>query len=327
MDQVLQADLGKLTASEFRRISIGLKPSGLIHLGTAMTFLHGMIGLQKNRDATLDVAVMDLDFDFQRGPDFVSFQAAPDTQACHVLMKEHTEMETVVALNEMASYFGVNPQRIKVGQFSQITYDPRFQEYLDMLFGTLEGRRLLGRTVNGGKYKTSSFLAPICNSCGHSSTHPPKLRQKDTKIVLETKCYNDGCEVEKYSVSLTEPGKVNLFYLVDPIRDLIPNLEGASADVHIFGGDYISPYGIDGTPKANRVFRLMEGLSSNAPLIYVGPVLTYGGSKVGKSLQNVFTVESMRAKHPNWVERLHDLLNDHPTAPVIELKHQKKYFI
>ena len=326
MSEVINTDLDRLAKSEFSRISLGLKPSGLIHIGTALTFLNGAIALTGNRDATLDATVMDLDFDFQRGSDFVSFQVTPDAQACHNLMKEHTEMETREALGEIARYFGVSPGRINVGQFSDVTYVPQFQDYMRGLFGTLEGRRLLGRTIKSGNNKSTSFLAPICSSCGHSSTHPPTLRQADKETILETRCYNTGCDVEKYSVNLTDPARVNIFYLVDPIRDLIPNSNGIPADVHIFGGDYGSMYGTDGTPKAVRVLRLMEGLSETPPSIYVGPVIVYNGSKVGKSLSNGFTVNSIRQRYSNWVERLHDLLKLHPTAPVIDLKDNPRIF-
>src|SRR3989344_6230568 len=102
MSEVINTDLDRLAKSEFSRISLGLKPSGLIHLGTALTFLNGVIALTGNRNATLDAAVMDLDFDFQRGADFISFQVNPDAQSCHSLMKEHTEMEARETLAEIA---------------------------------------------------------------------------------------------------------------------------------------------------------------------------------------------------------------------------------
>lgn len=326
MSRVITTDLAELAKGEFQRVSLGLKPSGLMHLGTAMTFLHGMIALSNNPYASLNVTVMDLDFDYQRGRDFMSYQGKTDPNGCHEFMKEHTVEEARQTLGEMARYLGVSLDQINVSLFGDITEHPQFQKYLADLFGNESGRRLLKEIVVGGSGKSTSLLAPICGSCLHSSTVPPKYEESDGTLELRTKCFNEECDVEKYTVGLTSPRKVNIFYLVDPIRDLIQDDSGRVVDVHLFGGDYGLQYGENETPKAKRVLKLMTALTEQAPLIYVGPILTFNGTKLGKSSQNGFTVTSLRESYGNWVERLYSMLTENSEERALNMSTMGKYF-
>ena len=138
-------------------------------------------------------------------------------------------------------------------------------------------------------------------------------------MFLETKCYNPDCNIGKFEVGLSQPKSSNIFYLVDPIRDLIPNSSGVPVELHIFGGDYNGPYGIDKRTKVQRVQELMTGLSDISPDFYVGPILTNFGSKISKSSKNGFSVGSVRESFPNWVDRLHTLLSENKNQKVIDL--------
>lgn len=323
MSNLIEADLDRLVEGQYRRVSLGLKPSGLIHLGTAMTFLHGILVLEKNPEAVLDASVKDLDFDFQRGRDFVSFQRLEDSGKCHGLMKEHTAYEITELLSEMARYFGVESSRIGVSIFSDITENPTFQKYITFLFTTKEGKRLLKQTVSGGTAKATALLSPICDSCGHSSQFPPRVSADGT---LNTMCYNERCDVRGYEVALTEPRRVNFFYLVDKVRDLIPDEHGVAADLHIFGGDYGLSWGRERITKAQRVFNLLAQLSDNPPSIYVGPSVVLGGVKIGKSKRNGFDIQTLREEYPDWLNRTYDLLKKHPNEGRLDLAVMSHYF-
>ena len=325
MKNVMETNLEQLAEGQYKRISLGLKPSGLIHLGTAMTFLHGILVLKNNPEAILDVAVMDLDFDFQKGRNFLSYQKTPDIAGCHILMKEHTMQETINVLSGMANHFGIGALRFNVSYFGEVTENAIFQKHLAHLFTTDEGNRILKQTISKGTgTRPQSLLSPICESCYHSSTGKPRIDKANT--TLTTICYNEKCDVEKYSVGLTEPRRINIFYLVDPIRDLIPNENGANADLHIFGGDYSNPYGADDTSKAERVFGLLSAISENHPSIYVGPSIVFNGVKIGKSKRNGFDMGTLTKKFSNWPDRIHDLLKDNSTEKVLELNALEHYF-
>jgi len=325
MSRVITTDLAELTSGGFQVASMGLKPSGSIHLGTAMTFLQGMMVLSNNPSASLEVNVMDLDFDHQRGRDFVPYQSKTDPEECHRSMSDHTIEESQQALTEMAGHFGVSPDKIKVSLFGDITNHPQFQDYLVHLFGSDKKRQFLKETIAGNNRKSTSLLAPICGSCAHSSTVPPVYKGPKKALRLRARCFNEKCRVERYQVGLTEPRRVNFFYLVDPIRDLIPDDRGRTVDVHLFGGSYGWEYGEERIPKAKRVLSLMSALSDQAPQIYVGPVLISGGTKLGKSLQSSFTVRSLRESHSNWVERLHSMLTDHPRERTLDMSAMERY--
>ncbi len=323
MSKVIEQDPKQLMGAKYERVSLGLKPSGPIHLGTALTFMNGMIALESNKSTTLDVMIMDLDHDFQRGKAYHSFFTLPDSKGCHRLMKQHTAQETRETIEEMASYFGVDSSRINIANFSDTVSHPQFQAYMRYLFLSTEGRTILKSTVmDDRKGPTGKLIAPNCEECGYSATKPPKISMEDGTAT--TNCLNDRCDVDQYSVSIFKPGAVNLFYLVDPIRDLVPNNQGKTVDLHVFGGDYGLPWGkpVPETgrepSKAERVLALMAHLSTETPDIYVGPILLSDGMKIGKSLQNGQTMQSIRANVPNWVSELYSLVVNNP-GKIIDL--------
>jgi hypothetical protein len=324
MVKVIKTNLDDLSKGEFHRISLGLKPSGEMHFGTLMTFLQGMVALSKNPDTSLDVAVMDLDFDFQRGKDYVSFMYSHDSMKCHGFMKEHTMREAEDALAEMSRFFGVNNTRIRTRYFSETTLDPTYQKFMEYLFLQEEGMQLLKKSVTPlHTTKTRQLISPICDECGHSSSKLPTI-YVDNSIMsrgtVKGKCFNERCDVGEYFTHINQSGRINFFYLVDPVRDLIPDGDGHITDLHIFGGDYALPWGGgDRASKAERVLRLMEGLSPIAPSTYVGPILMDGEEKVSKSTKNGYTLSSLRERVPNWVQRFYSVLVNNPQSQILDV--------
>ena len=154
---------------------------------------------------------------------------------------------------------------------------------------------------------------------------PPVITTNETEVNLRSTCYNELCDVNRFMVNLTDPKKVNLFYLLDPIRDLIPNGFGQVTDLHMFGGDYGNPYGESKTCKADRVMGLMNAISDIPPDVYVGPLLRFNGTKLGKSQGGSYEITKMRTQFPDWVERLYDLLKKNPDR-VIEMDKNEMYF-
>ncbi|MBI4143246.1 hypothetical protein HY487_00010 [Candidatus Woesearchaeota archaeon] len=326
MANIVQADLIELTNSEHRRISIGLKPSGLIHLGTAVTLLHGMLVLKNNPGATLDVTVMDLELVMRAGTNFVPYQVRKDTYGCHDLMRAHTRQEAVEVLTETADYLDIDSSRVRISMFSKMTEHSAFQNLLMQLFEHGKRRTMMKRILRDERGSTGDLVAPICDTCQYSSTNGHKLVDGENGVYLAAWCKNPECPTDTYEVKLTQPRRVNIFYLIDPIRDLVPNDDGRIVDLHIFGGDYGLPYGVGRTPRAHRVQRLMSLLSENPPDIYIGPILMFEGKKLGKSRQNNFSIAAMKGSFPNWIERVHQLLMDNPTEKVLDLSQKNQYF-
>ncbi len=330
MKTAVRANLDSLAEAGFEKISLGLKPSGTLHLGNAITFVQAVLSMQNNPASTLDVQVMDLDFDLQRGHghggDYVAFYNKRDWMGCHDLVKYHTQEHTAEAFGEIADYLGIERSRINVSQFSDMTGDSRFQDMLSYLFGTQSGTELLRRSLLSKGARPESMLSPICDDCSHSSTRRPNLQVTEKGIELQTACYNTACAVDEYSVLLKDHASTNLFYLVDPIRDLVPDANGKTTDVHLFGGDYAAPYGTSKKIKADRVAELMGGLSDNVPTVYIGPIVVFDGEKIGKSREPIYTLPWMKETYPNWVERMHAMLTENPTSTHLELAALGSYF-
>ncbi len=318
MARIITRDLEQITGGQYDKFMLGIKPSGPLHLGTTLVLLHGIMALSSS-EATLDATVMTHDFDFQRGKDFVSFEGLPDPFGCHDLMKEHTYDEISQVVDEMCDFFSVSRERVNVRNFGDYTELQEFQEIITHLIGNQRGRRVLRQTIGPSRQRARYFVSPIC-SCMHSSTDPPSIVHGDN-IILRTDCHNHKCHVDEFQVGLTEPRKVNFFYLLDPVRDLLSEGEG----IHIYGGDYGLKYGVDGRSKALRVLQLFEELSGNAPDVYVGPLLNHYGRKLGKSKSNAYTIANLRQNNEEWVRGLFGLVVEN-TQEIIDYDILERYF-
>lgn len=336
MNKVFYSDPGLLKDNGYKRISVGIRPSGSVHIGTALTFLQGLKAVYDNDESFLDAYVLDLDFDRQREKDFVSYLHKRSDCGCHELMREHTMEEISHMLDEMCSYLGVDSSKVNISYFSDLTENPQFQNYMAKLFGSQEGRILLKESVIAKPRKTSNsdppkqqksstLISPVCY-CGHSSVKPPKMvAGKD--LLLRTDCYNDGCDVEKYELSLTEPRRLNIHFMAATVRDFIEKGETKKADIHIFGGDYMLPTHKEGEPKAMKVSKFFSRLSRNPPKVYVGPLLLSNKKRIRKSRDNCYTLDCIVEKRSSdWTERLNIMLEDHLQDFVIDMSEMEKYF-
>lgn len=325
MNNLSYSNRALLEDNGYSRISVGLRPSGYVHIGTALTFLQGLKAVYNNDGSFLDAYVLDLDFDRQREKDFVSYLHKKGNCGCHELMREHTMDEITQMLDEMACYLGVDHSRINVSYFSDLTENPEFQNYMVKLFGSKKGRILLKRTVTGKTQKSSTLISPICE-CGHSSVKPPKMVAGKDSLLLRAECYNGDCDMEKYELNLTDPRSLNIHFIVATMRDLCKRRKTEKADIHIFGGDYMLPSHKEGEPKVVKVSRFLNGISKNPPLVYVGPLLLYKKKRIRKSRGSSFTLDRIEEKRSDWAERLNSMLEDHLEDFVIDVSQMEKYF-
>ncbi len=310
----------------FNRMTVGLAPTGELHIGTAFTFLPAFLGLTKHTDATLDVVIDDITFHRQCGRDNVPDLTRPDHAGCHPTMLAHTRDNVERLCAEYGAYFGLEADRSRIQYLSDYIAHPVFQDNLKYLFTTRQGQALVKNTLIGegkGIATSASLLSPICPSCSHSSNVTPKIVIAENSV--EARCYNHECSIGEsnrtYSVQLTEPRAVNVFYLLSPLRDLVPDDCGNVVDLHLLGGDYQSLYGTPPIIKVARIAGLVEVLSKRSnesesnphvPRFYVGPVLTVHGKKVSKSKGNNITVQQLREGFGDeWIPSLVSLWTRH----------------
>lgn len=322
-------DVNNLDDPDFNYVAIGIEPSGHLHLGFALVASLAMRVLDYNPGATLDACITDLDFDEQRPRSFPSYFAIPDSDGCHTLFKEHVFDETQRVLHEMADYRGIDRERIRLSYFSDLLKDEIFQKLILELFGTDQGRSLLKSTIiaDPDNKKSAKLLAPVCEECGYASTVPPKYVKTESGLWLRTQCFNDDCDVGEYMVDIIDPGRVLFNYMLDAIRDRIPNADGNLIDCHIFGGDYNVPWGVSGHSKGARVIALNMVLSpADSYSIYVGPIIKFNGQKVSKSEGTNLTVNLMREEFPDWVDRLERMLDKHYDSNLFDLAYLPEFF-
>ena len=334
MGALIASDLEELSRREYRRLNMGIAPSGKLHLGSVMTAMAGLLYLQGKPGTHMEICVMDLDFDAQRGNVFLPFTHKPDPEGCHPLIRDHTRAELTHFVDSVTEALGIQRKYVSVGIFSEMVMKPIYLEAVMHLFKDKLRRKLVREIImdeRGNVHKVP--LSPICPECNYSSAEFSKIDFEATK--LTTTCNNRSCNSydQKYSVLVTDTQRYSMHYLVDPVRDVFNGDGVEPADVHIFGGDYMeSGYGVRGTPKAVRVQRLIRELmpkdnprfSTNSPDIYVGPMITIGGAKMGKSTKNGFQFEELQTRE-NWVERLMDLVRDASAHTRIDYDVAKRY--
>ena len=303
--------------SDIQKVSMGIKPSGKLHLGTAVT-IYNAVRAAKRSNAQLDIQIMDLDFDQQRGTFFLPYKYYSDKDSCHESMRAHVEEEISVVLEEITGFLGAKifPS---VSYFSEASLTPQFFDMLMCLYKRGELKPLHANKVQS----SSSLFAPVC-TCNRSNTSAPKIDLDSRK--LSTKCFFEQCDVEKYDVALDEKGRVNFHYLLDPLRDCVPDLHGRRADIHVFGGDYAQKYGHSRATKVERISQVARS-AGHSMQFFVGPIVVADNCKVGKSMGEKLTCEVLRQNHGlSWIERL-DYILSADRSGIIELNQWESYLV
>ncbi len=161
----------ELIEGNYKRLSMGARPSGKVHLGTLITILNGMLVMQKDPDATLELQLMDLDFDNQRGNVFVPYIHRQGPEGSEMSARDYMREELSTLLGKVGNQLGVDQRKTQILYFSDFLLDP---EALNFFTGNLtdKGKRksllkvLFDRT-NGDKYPVSG----ICQGCHTSSSN------------------------------------------------------------------------------------------------------------------------------------------------------------
>ena len=270
---------------DYGRLSMGLKPSGELHMGTIATILNGMLYLEGHRGASLRIDVMDLDYDTQRGLSFPSFMTMRDPKGCHSLMKHHTKEKVERTVQKLSAILGIDPKRVEVSFYTENYACEGFPELMTSLIRQRVRAKAVKHALFDGKGGTYDVpFTPICPECGYSSSSNSTYDSKaDT---LRTKCKNKECggHGKVFSVPVSDLLAYNVYYLIDPIRDVHESANCPRADVHLFGGDYLLTHGVKRKSRVQRVADAMTAVTSRLPDFFIGPMLTLNSMKMSKSL-------------------------------------------
>ncbi len=295
-----------LESEPFDTISMGTRPSGTLHLGNLFVLAAALHYLRINNKARINLDIMDLDFDTQRGAVFTPFVRLPSTQG----FKHQLELAVVM----ISSALNVNPSAVQITRFSErLKAGSSVRQTLEALFADKEATKAIKFSLLGepGDYE-SLPISLICDVCDQSaSTFSTIDRKTDT---LQATCANYNCSVSDYLAGLSDVAHFNVHYLLDPIRDLF--MEGKR--LHIFGGDYSKRSSQFKVPKyrhtaaAMLATKVFLDLEAELPSFFLTPMLVdQYGIKISKSLGNGGNAENGLIAHlQEQVARVLHILND-----------------
>lgn len=288
-------------------IAIGLRPSGVIHLGNMATlglagFLAKEIGPHLSR---VNVTICDLDL-----PDASDwsvkdnlyvryFGSLEDQKGCHSSLLSHS-------VEGLASFIGGLEDRLGVAyntrRLSEIQREENFRDGLKKVLETPGLMQEILPKVEQGHV----LVYPLCSECGTSDPMPAKYVEGK----LYTSCKNPACSVEEYEMGVMDCDRdLAVHFFIDPLRDkTVPPF----ADVHIFGGDYRENHGSSNTPKIEKILRITEIASGGKrPDILLGPTFyARDGYKMSKSRNNGLLIEVLKEHFGDkYIEKITELLD------------------
>jgi len=278
-------------------ISLGVRPSGTIHLGNLMTLALAQ-GLGREigpHQSKINLTICDLDL--PEGLDWKTikkgyakhYRDLPDPNHCHRTLSDHST-EDIKDFYDLLTTETRVPFEIK--KLSDIQRNAKFREGLKKVLDSPELIKLLVPHLPDGAVP----VYPLCPQCKGSYTGSVKGRQNIyVNGMIYTTCNNDECSVHDFQVDVLDTHKdLSVHMLIDPLRDA---LVFPYADVHVFGGDYNEPHGANKLSKIEKILKVMEVASGGEriPVILIGPTIyARDGKKMSKSQANGLDVATLR---------------------------------
>lgn len=305
-------DFGELVSKysnrgEHTHIAVGIRPSGVIHLGNMCTIgLAGILGESIGPHlSSINLTVCDLDL-----PDACDWPVKEKGYVRYFdsIPSKRNRGETVLdySMRSIEDFVhGVERDTqvdVSIRRLSSIQKEPSFREGLKRVLDTPGCMQFLQKRVPEGRV----LVYPLCPGCNTSDPTFPEY--KNGRIY--TSCSNPECSKQgPYEVDLLDTERpLAVHFFIDPLRDRTIH---PLSDIHVFGGDYneihdngsgsLSPaahvlMGEEGTvTKINKILRITELASGSSPDYLVGPTLyARDGSKMSKSKNNGLSLERLR---------------------------------
>ena len=166
-------DFADLVTEDYEHLSMGIRPSGRIHVGSLLTILNGIEYLRAHDQSTFEIQVMDLDFDNQRGDHFVPYIHMQGPEGSRNSARQQLRQDLHSILNVMID---LEPEldldgRVSISNFSDFLYDT---EVLDFFSDILTDRDKVGelRSILWDQGKSNKTpLSGICPSCHYSNSN------------------------------------------------------------------------------------------------------------------------------------------------------------
>lgn len=318
--------------AETTNIAIGLRPSGIIHLGNMATLcLSGVLGQRIGSHlAQVNVTICDLDL-----PDSEDWSIKKEGYVRYFdsLPSPSGEHETLLdkATREIKSFISGLEERLGVPfntrSLSEIQKEPGFRAGLKRVLDTPGIMQYILKKVPEG----NALVFPLCSQCKTSDPFPAKYSEG----TLTSTCKNPSCKSfqTKYDMDVLDTERdLAVHFFIDPLRDktTLP-----FADVHIFGGDYNEHHyegtGVTGqNTSGSRGTELLPAITGEGPIrkiekimritkiaaegqvpdVLLGPMFyARDGTKMSKSRNNGLLMSKLREHFgEDYIERIVDFM-------------------
>lgn len=274
-------------------IAIGVRPSGIIHLGNISTLtLSGLLARDIGLHLTqVNVTVCDIDMpDRSEWPmkdsRFVRyFKDLPDKERCHSNILNHTRWNLESFLSGLEEELGVE---FNINTLTEVQRDPGFRAGLKRMLDIPGIMKEIKPTIGDDDV----LVFPLCGQCGTSN---PYFTKYDGKV-LHTECSNPSCSMGEYEMDVMDCTKdLAVHFFIDPMRDRTVE---PFADVHVFGGDYRDEHMRSSLSKAQKIAKLTCAASpdGSSPDVLIGPKFyARDGNKMSKSRNNGLSLDVLKA--------------------------------
>lgn len=271
-------------------LTAGFTPSGTgkLHEGHQITLLKADLLMEKYRDLLLRLFVDDREFSLQGPIGIPSTQAIANTEAdiasiqteaAQYLQDASIPHRTqIVRMSDFLQRPGLNSDRMSMDFFSLLKGDDKATERVKRYFGDVR----LGKTRN--------CIGPVCPDCHQGTENNVHSRMKE-RGHFEADCRNSSCGTGKYEIHIGN-GDIHWMtnYVFMGVRDVLTAQKDDESVLHLYGGDYGTPWGHGdaGKPsKRERVGNLVQEIMQNAKQGRIahatGPLLLRQGKKISKS--------------------------------------------
>jgi lysyl-tRNA synthetase class I len=277
-------------------ISLGMRPSGQLHLGNIATAISAAEIAYEfgNHRSEIVFTICDLDLPEKTDIPIVGnvvkhYRYAEDKNSCHHKnMSEHNSKTIYQLMEDISKEMGT---RFVPKTIAEIQKEPAYRKGLVRI---LENSEEIAKLFPGDTTPKKALVFPICNSCHTANKQQPTfelVKEKGT-AVLHTLCENPECSSKgPYSVDVLDTSyELAPHFSLSLLRDTVDPV----ADVHVFGGDYSVPHGRNGVSRAKKFVQLMEIAGIVPPDLFVGPLFyAKDGLKMSKTDMNGLSFENL----------------------------------
>jgi hypothetical protein len=169
MAQMILHDYKTFMQQDYEVLSLGIKPSGRPHIGSIATFVAALDYAANNPSATINLQIMDLDFDSQRGNAFTPFIHQQDESGRSVRESLRRDLDEVIEI--MGSVYSLDVRsRMQIDFFSEFLLLPETLNKFLSIFSDREKTSALNYALFDAKIPDKAPVSGICPSCHTSSS-------------------------------------------------------------------------------------------------------------------------------------------------------------